>query len=342
MRAINILMRGLLPAAWITAGCGMVLGDLITSEAVVSPDSKSTVTITVMGVGSDSETVSYSGSLRGEAEIDRETGKISRLKVLPSRVFSSDVTLRIPLSGGFYLQLKLVGISSLASSGDAFLPVQADGRIDKDDLTLIVDRGTATFSSNVPGSTPVVVDYSKSPQVTANSGTSTISTIRVAGSDFLRTWRIDHLDNVDRTDSQSAGGLTIETREVGTIRAAATKEIPTAYAGWLDENQLPNLPYVAPNPANGIPNGIIFALGLPLKAGVQIPLRPEIVNGIAKVWMFEAPSGGTAAPLAIEGTSDLRIGSWRTVVNIPRGHSGRIPIVSSEKARFFRIVGSRP
>lgn len=342
MRGICVWIRGAVSVGWILGACGFVMADLITTEAAVSPDSRATVTLRVVGLGSDSASVDYAGSLRGEAEVDRETGNISRIKVLPSRISSSDVTLRVALGGGFHIQVSLVGISSLASSGDSFLPVRADGGIDATDLTLTVDRGTATFSSNVPGSTPVVVDYSKTPQVTPNSGASSITTTRLTGSDFVRSWRIDYVNTVERIDSQSAGGFTIETREVGTIRAATTEEIPTAYAGWLEENRLPDLPYVAPNPANGLPNGILFALGLPLEAGVRVPLRLVSVTGIAKVWIFEPPTSGTAAPLLIEGTSDLRSGSWLTLAEVPRGHSGPVPVVSIEEAHFFRMIAPRP
>ena len=123
--------------------------------------------------------------------------------------------------------------------------------------------------------------------------------------EFAETWRLAFANPGDVTVSETVGGMTVTMRETGSIQATAGVAIPTAYKAWLGDHGLSNVSYGGRHPANGIPNGVLFALGLAPRQGASIPFvpHPSIANGL----IIETPASGTAAPLVIEKPATLTV-----------------------------------
>lgn len=278
-------------------------------------------------------------------DIDPTADTISSLSIQGGRVTGSNTSF----SGNALVASYSINLSNLG--GQVFTPAPPapvdplTGSFDASLHQFEIDQGSVTGSFWVlfVGTTPISQSFSPTESVGgAGTGTGSTTLMQIGSTAFTNIYELSIVIPVDVTEVTESGGQTVNVRAVGTLKASGTVEVALSeYLAWTLENGIDGAAGSEDANADGVPNGIAWALGLDATSSGRAFL-PKPVTGNPRAFQITLPPGGTAAPLFLQSSPNLADGGLvdplriSTGVNpLPAGSTGTVTIEPSGAPREF-------
>lgn len=322
----------------VVVGC---FGCLATGWAVeaavglqVEAGSTSLIGASVSTGGSDSVSLTYTGTLEGVATFDDRTLALVGFRFTGGRIYMSDTSLQltsdIPFTdlGTFRTTIRL------STRSVSFVPhtifgegaVGSDGRLETWQHDQFYDRGTVTIAATVAGVTQSeTMDNAEFPNYGMWEGELWLESEVLEESVFERRVRLRFRHVVDMITSEEFEGTSarLEGSEKGTLTAVGEVVARTPFGQWVAERGL-DLDTGEELNESGIPYRLLYALREDPWAKSQ-PFSMERRAGGDVYGLVKLPWQGLREGIAVEFCRDLDAGDWeRLPGRFLRGGAGAL------------------
>lgn len=324
---------------------GLLLNAQQAVTFTILPNQTTDFSVSASTGGSDSDTVTYSGTIEASLVIDETTLTASEIEFTGGQMNLSDTNLAFNTSvpfGIFSIPVAVTysgtGVSGYWDTIITPSTLSAGGVITNTDHTLTLNQGevsvvaTGSFINESE-----LIDLSTDPQVTPLDGTNTITLTEINADLWNRTIEatLTSVRNVNRTEPVSTSGQTVTITETGTVTSQGQFSLPTDFGTWAAAQGLTS-PSLTDENVAGIPYGLLHALDLGITAtclpmemngtSLEITLPP---NGLrAEITPYYAADLSGWAPLAttywVDGATAFDLGqSGVKKLNFPPSPTGR-------------------
>lgn len=297
---------------------------------------------------SDSDTTTLTGTVDATFDIDPAAATTRELTLTNGRANGTSMSFARSFLGQGYN----ITVSNLSTGLYTINPpgvvTPATGQFAASQHRFEIDQGT--ISGTALGS-PVNESFTpENPASGTGSGTGTVTLVPAGDSGIYRTFAVTVVMPVTINDSFVTGTTTVNVTASGTLKGTGTVQVPrTEYLAWTADEGIPGAPFTGDPDGDGVPHGILWALGLPASGDAR-PFLPQSDPLDPKGFIFSLPAGGIATPLVLEESDDLT--EWNDVgeagistgVNpLMKGTAG-IVVVSPDgsAARFLRLRATEP
>ncbi|NIP92870.1 MAG: hypothetical protein GWO24_05165, partial [Akkermansiaceae bacterium] len=155
----------------------------------------------------------------------------------------------------------------------------------------------------------VQFDFATEPVEGMGSGTGNLNLVERARDSDSVSYNVTVLLPVAVMEVVTAGGLDVEVTAEGTIKAAGVTTVPLGpedpFGSWAEDNDIPGAPFEGDENNDGVPNGLVWALGL--DAGTPpfpFLLQPARETGEIVSFSITLPPGGSAGEILVRGSAD--------------------------------------
>lgn len=227
--------------------------------------------------GSDSETVTMTGSLAVNLSFDQESLSPQTIELTGGSIYYSSFSLNVGTNvfysgaGTHFTNLSTSGSNWRETLSTPNPPGQIDsqtGLVTNSEHRITIDQGTTTVSISVPSLnifSSETTNYAVTPLTSEPSGSTSISLVETNSTLFERSIQATLTSSINESEVQSIDGtnLSLTLSENGSFTALEDFSIPTPYGQWALDN---NLGEPQPDETNesGIPYGLLFAFDLTL------------------------------------------------------------------------------
>ncbi|MBL9132607.1 MAG: hypothetical protein JNG86_15485 [Verrucomicrobiaceae bacterium] len=312
-----------------------------------------TVTITPQAASSlgDSDTTTLTGGATATLNIDPQTGTTTELTLTNGRLNGTPMSFSrsIIIVGGYNLN-----VTNFSAAVDTILPpglvTPANGQFAASQHRFVIDQGNVTGStSGFLGNNAINETFS--PQNTASgtgTGTGTVVLTPAGDTGIYRNYAVTVTLPIQLADTLDANGLLVDVSANGTLKATGTVQVPrTEYLAWTATQNQPGASFTADPDRDGIPHGILWALGLAANANPR-PHLPQPDTATLGGFIIPLPSTGTTGPILVECSTNLTNWSPAPLAGgipnpIPAGTTGSITIPpTAPGCGFVRMVVVQP
>jgi hypothetical protein len=294
---------------------------------------------------SSTDSSRMTGSIQVLLDIDPATATTPILTMVEGRTHGTNLRFR----NGFFYDMTFRGASAFIRTPVApGIVTPATGLFAANQYRFDIDQGV--LSGTALGN-PVSRTFTpEAPSAGLGTGSGSILLTSLGDSGLFRNFDVMVTIPVSNGDSFLSDTITVNVNATGTLRALGTVQVPrTAYIDWSIRQNQPGAPFLADPESDGIPHGLLWALGL----SVTDDPRPNLLRpdpDLRGAFLFTLPDAGSAAPILIESSTDLT--HWSPVPSasltglsnpVPARSRGDIRIAPSDAPqRFLRLSVLEP
>lgn len=298
------------------------------------------VTLSAVGI-EDQQDSTLSGTVEATLAIDPATDQVSQFTLTSGDVTATDMDFS--LLGGLIADVSLSGIEATLMTSSEGLVDPATGQFDGAQHQVTLNQGTISGTS-IAGA--VDENFSQNPVSGAGSGTGTVAITRTATEGNIVTYDILVVLPLDFSNPLQEG---VEVLVEATIQMEGSIEVPLdPYLGWTEMNGIPEAPFEGDHDGDGIPNGLLWALGYSANDRPELFIPDLFFPGQVDLLIDPGPDG-TRAPIIVEGSYDLEewmlldpFQIWGFENPVPAGEIWPIVLTLSGDRSFTRLRVVKP
>ena len=299
------------------------------------------VTLSALGEIQDEEDSELSGTVSAILEIDPETDQVSEFTLTSGDLTATD--MNFSLLGGLIADVSISDIKATITTFPAGLVEVETGQFDAGMHEVTLNEGSITGTS-IGGA--VNEDFSQNPVSGAGSGIGTVSITRVAAVGNIVAYEILVVLPLEFSNPLQDG---VEVLVEGTVQMEGSIEVPLdPYLGWTELNGIAEAPFAGDHDGDGIPNGLLWALGYGANDRPAL-FTPDLFSGGQVDIVIEPGPNGTLAPIIVEESHDLE--EWTQLDPflimgfenpVPTGEVWPIVLLLSGDQNFVRLRVEKP
>ena len=298
------------------------------------------VTLSAVGIEDEQDSV-LGGTVNAILGIDPATDQVSEFTLTSGDLTATDMDFS--LLGGLIADVSLSGIKATLVTSSAGLVDPATGQFDGAQHQVTLHQG-AISGTSIAGA--VDENFSQNPVSGAGSGTGTVTITRTATEGNIVTYDILVLLPLDFSNPLQEG---VDVVVDATIQMEGSIEVPLdPYLGWTEANGIPEAPFEGDHNGDGIPNGLLWALGYSPNDRPELFIPDLFFPGQVDLLIDPGPDG-TRAPIIVEGSYDLEewvpldpFQIWGFENPVPAGEVWPIVLTLSGDRSFTRLRVVKP
>lgn len=298
------------------------------------------ITLSALGI-QDGENSDLSGTVSATLEIDPETDQVLEFTLTSGDLTATD--MNFSLLGGLIAD---VSISDVKATIVTFAegPVDAEtGQFEASLHQVTLNQGSISGTS-IGGA--VDEDFSQNSVSGTGSGIGTVSITRTAVVGNIVTYEILVVLPLEFSNPLQDG---VEVLVDGTVQMEGSIEVPLdPYLGWTEMNGIAEAPFEGDHDGDGIPNGLLWALGYGANDRPKLFTPDLFATGQVDLIIDPGPNG-TLAPITVEVSHDLEV--WTQLDPflilgfenpVPTGEVWPIVLLLSRDQNFIRLRAENP
>ena len=302
-----------------------------------------TMNVTLSAVGIEDEQDSdLSGTVNAILEIDPATDQVSELTLTTGDLTATDMDFSLgPF--GVIAEVSLSGIKGVIATSPEGLVDAATGQFDGALHQITLNQG-AISGTSISGD--VRENFSQSPVSGTGSGIGMVTITRTATEGNIVTYDILVVLPLEFSNPLQEG---VDVLVDATIQMEGSIEVPLdPYLGWAEMNGIPEAPFEGDHDGDGIPNGLLWALGHSANDRPEL-FTPNVFFPGQVDLLIETGPNGTRAPIIVEGSYDLEewmlldpFKLWGFENPVPAGEVWPIVLTLSGDRSFTRLRVAKP
>ena len=297
---------------------------------------------------SSTDSSRMTGSIQVLLDIDPVAATTPILTMVEGRTYGTDLRFRRSFFPSGY-DMTFRGASAfIQTPAPPGMVTPATGLFAANQYRFDIDQGV--LSGTALGN-PVSQTFTpEAPSSGLGTGSGSILLTSLGDSGLFRNFDVLVTIPVSNGGSFLSDTITVNVNASGTIRALGTVQVPrTPYLDWTIRQNQPGAPFHTDPEGDGIPHGLLWALGL---SAPDDP-RPHLLRpdpDLPGTFLFTLPDPGSAAPILVESSTDLT--HWTPVPSasvtaltnpVPTRIRGDIRIApSGDIQRFLRLSVLEP
>lgn len=299
------------------------------------------VTLSAVGIEDEQES-DLSGTVNAILEIDPATDQVSELTLTSGDLTATDMDFSLgPL--GLIAEVSLSGIKGVIATSPVGLVDAATGQFDGALHQVTLNQG-AISGTSISGD--VRENFSQSPVSGTGSGIGMVTITRTATEGNIVTYDILVVLPLEFSHPLQEG---VDVLVDATIQMEGSIEVPLdPYLGWAEMNGIPEAPFEGDHDSDGIPNGLLWALGHSANDRPEL-FTPNVFFPGQVDLLIETGPNGTRAPIIVERSYDLKewmlldpFKLWGFENPVPAGEVWPIVLTLSGDRSFIRLRVAKP
>jgi hypothetical protein len=298
------------------------------------------VTLSAVGI-EDEQDSDLSGTVDAILEIDPATDQVSEFTLKSGDLTATDMDFS--LLGGLIAEVSISDIKgTIATSAEGLVDAET-GQFSGALHQITLNQGSISGCS-ICGA--VDENFSQNPVSGAGSGTGTVAITRTATEGNIVTYDILVVLPLEFSNPLQEG---VDVLVDATIQLEGSIEVPLdPYLGWTEMNGIPEAPFEGDHDGDGIPNGLLWALGYSANDRPELFTPDLFIPGQVDLLIDPGPDG-TRAPIIVEGSYDLEewmlldpFQIWGFENPVPAGEVWPIVLTLSGDRSFTRLRVVKP
>ncbi|MBL50035.1 MAG: hypothetical protein CMP28_13965 [Roseibacillus sp.] len=255
-----------------------------------------TVTLAA-GAISNEQTTRLAGTVDSSLTIDPATDEVSDLTFNSADITADD--MRFLLGFGLIADVTISEVEAdLATSLSGFVDA-VSGQFDATQHQVTLNRGAITGTSLVG---QVDENFTQNPVSGTGNGTGTVTLTRTGVAGNLVDYDILVVLPIQFSNPLQEG---VDVLLEGTIQLEGSIAVPLdPYLAWAEANGIPEASFAGDHDGDGIPNGLLWALGYEADER-PVLFTPDLFFPGQVDFFIEPGAGGTLAPIVVEESFDL-------------------------------------
>ena len=265
----------------------------------LSPDQGVNALTVTLGAGAitDDQTSQLSGTVNSSLMIDPATDEVSDLTFNSADITATD--MRFLLGLGLIADVTISEVEAdLATFPSGFVDA-ATGQFDATQHQVTLDEGAISGTSLVG---QVDENFTENPVSGTGNGTGTVTLTRTGVAGNLVDYDVLVVLPVQFSHPLQQG---VDVLVEGTIELQGVITVPLdPYLAWTEANGIPEASFEGDHDGDGIPNGLLWALGYAADERPTL-FSPDLFFPGQVDFFIEPGSRGTRAPIVVEESIDL-------------------------------------
>lgn len=273
-----------------------VRGEMILTLADAPGVNVLTVTLGA-GAITNEQTSRLSGTVNSTLLIDPSTNEVSDLTFNSAEISATD--MRFLLGFGLIANVTISELEAdLATSTSGFVD-PASGQFDATQHQVTLDQGAISGTSLVG---QIDENFTDNPVSGTGNGTGTVTLTRTGVAGNIVDYDVLVVLPVQFSNPLQEG---VDVFLEGTIQLEGSIALPLdPYLAWTEENGIPAAPFAGDHDGDGIPNGLLWALGYEADQR-PVVFTPDLFFPGQIDFFVEPGPKGTLAPIVVEESVDL-------------------------------------
>ena len=252
------------------------------------------VTLSAFGI-EDEESSDLSGAVEATLEVNPRTDEVSRLTINSADLTATDMSFSLAIGQISVAEVSLNGIEATIDTSQAGWVDSTTGQFDAGEHEVTLHEGVITGSSVVG---EVNENFSESPVSGAGSGTGEVALSRIGIQGNTVTYNVVVILPVEFSNPLQEG---VDVRVNSTVKFEGEIEVPLdPFAAWAELQGIPNAPFSGDHDGDGVPNGLLWALGYDVDARPTLFAPDPLIPGQVDIVVEHGPAG-IRAPILEEG-----------------------------------------
>jgi hypothetical protein len=192
-------------------------------------------------------------------------------------------------------EVSLNGIEATIATSQVGWVDPATGQFDAGEHEVTLSEGVISGTSVVG---EVNENFSESPVSGAGSGTGEVALSRMAIKGNTITYSVVVVLPVEFSNPLQEG---VDVRVDSTVQFEGVIEVPLdPFAAWAELQGIPDAPFAGDHDGDGVPNGLLWALGYDADARPTLFAADPLIPGQVDIIVEHGPAG-IRAPILVEG-----------------------------------------
>ena len=252
------------------------------------------VTLSAFGI-EDEESSDLSGAVEATLEINPGADQVSRLTINSANLTATDMSFSLAIGEISVAEVSLNGIEATIATSQVGWVDPATGQFDAGEHEVTLSEGVISGTSVVG---EVNENFSESPVSGAGSGTGEVALSRMAIKGNTITYSVVVVLPVEFSNPLQEG---VDVRVDSTVQFEGVIEVPLdPFAAWAELQGIPDAPFGGDHDGDGVPNGLLWALGYDADARPTLFAPDPLIPGQVDIIVEHGPAG-IRAPILVEG-----------------------------------------
>ena len=252
------------------------------------------VTLSAFGI-EDEESSDLSGAVEATLEINPGADQVSRLTINSANLTATDMSFSLAIGEISVAEVSLNGIEATIATSQVGWVDPATGQFDAGEHEVTLSEGVISGTSVVG---EVNENFSESPVSGAGSGTGEVALSRMAIKGNTITYSVVVVLPVEFSNPLQEG---VHVRVDSTVQFEGVIEVPLdPFAAWAELQGIPDAPFGGDHDGDGVPNGLLWALGYDADARPTLFAADPLIPGQVDIIVEHGPAG-IRAPILVEG-----------------------------------------
>lgn len=252
------------------------------------------VTLSAFGI-EDEESSDLSGAVEATLEINPGADQVSRLTINSANLTATDMSFSLAIGEISVAEVSLNGIEATIATSQVGWVDPATGQFDAGEHEVTLSEGVISGTSVVG---EVNENFSESPVSGTGSGTGEVVLSRMAVKGNTITYRVVVVLPVEFSNPLQEG---VDVRVDSTVQFEGVIEVPLdPFAAWAELQGIPDAPFGGDHDGDGVPNGLLWALGYDADARPTLFAPDPLIPGQVDIIVEHGPAG-IRAPILVEG-----------------------------------------
>ena len=252
------------------------------------------VTLSAFGI-EDEESSDLSGAVEATLEINPGADQVSRLTINSANLTATDMSFSLAIGEISVAEVSLNGIEATIATSQVGWVDPATGQFDAGEHEVTLSEGVISGTSVVG---EVNENFSESPVSGAGSGTGEVALSRMAIKGNTITYSVVVVLPVEFSNPLQEG---VDVRVDSTVQFEGVIEVPLdPFAAWAELQGIPDAPFGGDHDGDGVPNGLLWALGYDADARPTLFAADPLIPGQVDIIVEHGPAG-IRAPILVEG-----------------------------------------
>lgn len=300
------------------------------------------VTLSALGI-EDQEESELSGTVNAILAIDPATDEVSEFTLSSGDLTASDMSFSLELGPISVADVDLSGIRATIATSLQGPVIPGSGQFDASLHQVTLYEG-AIAGSAITGE--IDENFTESPVTGSGAGTGTVTLSRAAVEGNIVTYDVLVVLPLEFSSPIQDG---VDVIVNSTVQMEGAIEVPLdPYLGWAELNGIPDAPFEEDHDGDGVPNGLLWALGYNANDRPSLFTPDLFIPGQVDLIVTPGPVG-IRAPVFVEGNFDEE--GW-TLLDpflllgfenpVPVGEDWPIVIFLSGDRNFVRLRVEKP
>ena len=300
LRPLGVILFGVLP------GLAPAQVRITTSLSLSEEPAANVLNVTLSAFGiEDEESSDLSGAVEATLEINPGADQVSRLTINSANLTATDMSFSLAIGEISVAEVSLNGIEATIATSQVGWVDPATGQFDAGEHEVTLSEGVITGTSVVG---EVNENFSESPVSGTGSGTGEVALSRMAIKGNTITYRVVVVLPVEFSNPLQEG---VDVRVDSTVQFEGVIEVPLdPFAAWAELQGIPDAPFAGDHNGDGVPNGLLWALGYDADARPTLFAPDPLIPGQVDIIVEHGPAG-IRAPILVEG--NFNQAGWTTL-----------------------------